>query len=459
MSPSRARLLIISVWILSFVICFPPLIGWNNPDQSWTRTSSVPGADGSDTSTGQSFDGVQVETFVRNGTVGEQTTEQWVLLDSGLTNVFQGIDEGSLIGVFPACTLTSEPGYIVYSACGSFWVPMTIMVIFYWKIYKTAVSATAAFRRGFIEKKGGLPNSPSDSALTLRVHRGSRASPRHSNGCISELLPQATAVSLRLSRRSFDSSQLPVQGYTSSKLPDVLRSNVAYKQPRTTNHSTIPRIVITSTSSCDAGDKTMDESANDFEATPPGGDATKDDDVAPTGVVCNRRNSYLGEEVDHIPSSEKRGSLISLKLSKLNIVSQLRNLNREKKAAKTVGVIVGCFIFCWAPFFTVYLVGAFCPLSTPPMVFHVFFWLGYCNSAVNPFIYGLCSREFRYAFKKLLRCRCERQRPSATTEDTNAGGGGGGIGGGGGWRLMNVLRGMKLQIATRNEAQHDNLTM
>jgi len=29
MSPTRAKLLIIVVWILSFVICFPPLIGWN----------------------------------------------------------------------------------------------------------------------------------------------------------------------------------------------------------------------------------------------------------------------------------------------------------------------------------------------------------------------------------------------------------------------------------------------
>ena len=29
MSPSRAKLLIVAVWILSFVICFPPLIGWN----------------------------------------------------------------------------------------------------------------------------------------------------------------------------------------------------------------------------------------------------------------------------------------------------------------------------------------------------------------------------------------------------------------------------------------------
>jgi len=29
MSPTRAKWLIVVVWILSFVICFPPLIGWN----------------------------------------------------------------------------------------------------------------------------------------------------------------------------------------------------------------------------------------------------------------------------------------------------------------------------------------------------------------------------------------------------------------------------------------------
>jgi len=34
----------------------------------------------------------------------------------------------------------------------------------------------------------------------------------------------------------------------------------------------------------------------------------------------------------------------------------------------------------------------------------VFFWLGYCNSAINPFVYALCSKDFRFAFRRLLRC-------------------------------------------------------
>ena len=30
---------------------------------------------------------------------------------------------------FAVCALTSDPGYVIYSACGSFWVPMIIMMM------------------------------------------------------------------------------------------------------------------------------------------------------------------------------------------------------------------------------------------------------------------------------------------------------------------------------------------
>jgi len=50
MSGKRARLLIIAVWILSFVICFPPLIGgWNDLEQSSvSNCSRSRGADDDD---------------------------------------------------------------------------------------------------------------------------------------------------------------------------------------------------------------------------------------------------------------------------------------------------------------------------------------------------------------------------------------------------------------------------
>lgn len=85
----------------------------------------------------------------------------------------------------------------------------------------------------------------------------------------------------------------------------------------------------------------------------------------------------------------------------------MKRLQAETKAAKTVGIIVGGFILCWLPFFTSYLTRAFCPgegcVSNTAM--SVFTWLGYCNSAINPIIYGLFSRDFRKAFKNILfRC-------------------------------------------------------
>lgn len=37
MSSKRAKLLIASVWILSFLICFPPLVGWNDRKRTFSR--------------------------------------------------------------------------------------------------------------------------------------------------------------------------------------------------------------------------------------------------------------------------------------------------------------------------------------------------------------------------------------------------------------------------------------
>lgn len=86
---------------------------------------------------------------------------------------------------------------------------------------------------------------------------------------------------------------------------------------------------------------------------------------------------------------------------------QAKRFRMETKAAKTLAIIVGGFIVCWFPFFTMYMIRAFCQPCIQPLLFSVLFWLGYCNSAINPLIYALFSKEFRIAFKTILyKCLC-----------------------------------------------------
>lgn len=75
---------------------------------------------------------------------------------------------------------------------------------------------------------------------------------------------------------------------------------------------------------------------------------------------------------------------------------------QDHKAAVTLGVIMGTFLLCWVPFFTINIIGAFCGTCIPPVVFAIFTWLGYLNSTMNPVIYSIFNVEFREAFKRVL---------------------------------------------------------
>ena len=511
LSPKKGKFLVGFVWILSFVICFPPLIGWN--EQGKGLGNRFGGADGESggsghglhpgyngsgiygnltmNSTGSSGDFLWGSGSGDDGGLGsgggggntplgfEASAEnlyvvklKHVVLEN-YTYMYGGRHNASLHGDnlnlhlnprnsnvlpnprtdldscdlrFPECLLTSDPGYIVYSALGSFWIPMMIMCAFYWKIYRTAVKSTAALKHGMLTTKAGteLSSSGTGESVTLRIHRGG------GGGVCRTSDPNGSGVGGG-KRRSGPPSSYPKCHYRSSFNPhdstsisdtDTVFINThntshsrskKYRDPRTSSsggrngkHKDVrlgnpgpqPDFPLLGKHPDDGPDyfnlKVKHKKRSKFHLR---GRSEKDRSLVESltdeeqdlngSAHCATNNSSSSHSHHTHPQHHETKTMAFLRKSRRkNFKLELQKLNKEKKAAKTVGIIVGCFILCWLPFFTVYLLGAFWPDSTPPLLFSIFFWLGYCNSAINPCVYALFSRDFRCAFKKLLRCNC-----------------------------------------------------
>ncbi|XP_072006743.1 alpha-2Db adrenergic receptor-like [Engystomops pustulosus] len=77
---------------------------------------------------------------------------------------------------------------------------------------------------------------------------------------------------------------------------------------------------------------------------------------------------------------------------------------REKRLTFVLAVVIGGFVICWFPFFFTYSLESVCRgrCGISDALFNFFFWIGYCNSSLNPVIYTVFNRDFRKAFRKLL---------------------------------------------------------
>merc|ERR1719270_24028 len=111
MTSKRTKLLIASVWAISFIICFPPLIGWGDSKGSNNTLMDSELLNMTGAQTG-------AELFLQHANFSAQE----LLMEEGTSGF---VDDGMCN---PQCEVNSDPGYVLFSAIGTFFAPMFVMI-------------------------------------------------------------------------------------------------------------------------------------------------------------------------------------------------------------------------------------------------------------------------------------------------------------------------------------------
>ncbi|XP_061426705.1 5-hydroxytryptamine receptor 1A-alpha-like isoform X1 [Lethenteron reissneri] len=250
-----------------------------------------------------------------------------------------------------ACNISQHLGYTIYSTFGAFYIPLVLMLVLYGKIF-----GAARFRiRSTIKRSQKRPAEPTDVVVVV-VSTTPVESPQQLDGVNGGGRPEELPGKAKSRSNSDQTVQQQQQQHLKKQrsLKDSIKKSVMGKA----RHQSI---------ASDGGSEKR-------------GKQSRRETI---------RSEDLGDEA-------VRRAVVA----------------KERKAVKTLGIIMGSFVLCWLPFFVVALVVPFCgpPCKLPQIITALITWLGYSNSLLNPVIYAYFNRDFQNAFKKIARCRCCRGR-------------------------------------------------
>ncbi|XP_077570283.1 alpha-2Db adrenergic receptor-like [Stigmatopora nigra] len=283
------------------------------------------------------------------------------------------------------CLLINQTWYILSSCLVSFFVPGVIMILVYCKIYRVAKQRASTV---FVAKNV-MEFQPSQSETCFAgAHRSSPTAEAKCRKSHYKLEDTPTESSRSSTKTESDPSRHKIRELEKIKLEERTKEDDVK-----TSFSASRRF------SRRSGGKAKTDEAKGTE-----GQASR---LKPPPPSCA---SISWVSSDHCSRHFLLPSPVPLRSRQMSLSKSKVAQIREKRFTFVLAVVMGVFVLCWFPFFFTYSLQALCKekCTIPGALFNLFFWIGYCNSCLNPIIYTIFNRDFRGAFKKILFQSCKR---------------------------------------------------
>lgn len=292
------------------------------------------------------------------------------------------------IKVKKQCLVSQDVKYQIFATSSTFYVPLLVIFILYWKIFQTARKRIRRRRelKAKVTQKVEKTNNNSKDLRSFLSKRKFLRLEKYSN-------KQSAAA------EALVNSLVMMEGQSTTTTMEVVEEDVIAEKPAIDEETTA--FTITKSTHKE------NENSNFNNVSPEKSPANTNNGSTSHISDTSRVELYNKELVASGPASVDK--LIHSKKDK----KESLEAKRERKAAKTLAIITGAFVMCWLPFFILALLlplcGQYCNISGYLVSFAL--WLGYFNSTLNPVIYTIFSPEFRQAFKRIL-CGEHRHRAS-----------------------------------------------